>query len=241
MLIFSIAVVLVVLIGCGGGGAVPGAPARPAPVPVSFYGDSILSGSIKRSKGDGTHRDAWLMPRPVERINELAQGRIAGVDWSVPGATVQDARDGTPGMPFGPFAQAIQGDTSRVVVIGYATANALRYPNALVEYQTTLAAMVRQAQIAGMRVLLLGAPHLAMPAGDLSPDDSAALAMRLARFDDATKDVANKTGARFIDLRSVAFFGAADMADDVHPDQLYSDRLGALVAREVVAVVQALP
>lgn len=226
--------------GCGGGGAVPGA-ALPAPVQVSFYGDSILSGGIKLMQPDGSTTPGWLNPLPVQRITALSAGRITGVDWSLPGATVQDARDGTPGMPFGPFAQAIKADSSRVVVIGYATANALRFPRALAEYEATLADMVLEARDAGKRVLLLGAPYIALPMPGQSADDSAAIAMRINIFDLATKAVAARTGVRYIDLRQVVFFGVTDMADDVHPNQAYSARLCALIAPELGFAVEALP
>ena len=219
-----------VLVGCGGGGT-SGEPVLPlSPVAVSFYGDSITSGAIKPAPG-------WLNPRPVARITELAAGALQGVDWSLGGATVQDARDGTPGMPFGPFAQAIKLDASPVVVIRYATANALRFADRLPEYQRTLTDMVAQAQAAGKTVVLAGSTHIAAPMPGLSAADSRQVLANVDAFEAATRAVANQTGTPFIDLRAVPFAGAADMADDVHPNQQYSDRISAHIARALVALL----
>lgn len=228
--VMGVLVLLAMLIGCGGGGADPvQAPARAA-VCVSFYGDSITSGAIKPAPG-------WLNPRPVARITELAAGALQGVDYSLGGATVQDARDGTPGMPFGPFAQAVLADTSPVVVIRYATANALRFADRLSEYQRTLAGMVAQARAAGKTVVLAGSAHIAAPMPGLSADDSRQVLANVDAFEVATRAVATQTATPFIDLRAVPFEGAADMVDDVHPNQQYSDRISAHIARELVALL----
>ena len=227
--VFVLALVAL-LLGCGGGGTSVEPVQAPAPVRVSFYGDSITSGAIKPPPG-------WLNPRPVARITELAGGALQGVDWSLGGATVQDARDGTPGMPFGPFAQAILADTSPVVVIRYATANALRFADRLSEYQRTLADMVAQARAAGKTVVLVGSTHIAEPMPGLSADDSRQVLANVDAFEAATRAVAAQCGVLFIDLRAVPFEGATDMADDVHPSQQYSDRVSAHIARALVALL----
>ncbi len=218
------------LAGCGGGGASAEPVHASAPVRVSFYGDSITSGTIKTPAG-------WLNPRPVARITELAGGALQGVDYSLGGATVQDARDGTPGMPFGPFAQAILADTSPVIVIRYATANALRFADRLPEYERALTDMVGQARAAGKTVVLAGSTHIAAPMPGLSADDSRQVLANVDAFEAATRTVAQRTQVPFVDLRAVPFAGAADMADDVHPNQQYSDRLSAHLARALVALL----
>lgn len=233
-------VLVAMLVGCGGGGTGGELVQTPAPtsvptsaralVLVSFYGDSITSGAIKPAPG-------WLNPRPVARITELAAGALQGVDWSLGGATVQDARDGTPGMPFGPFAQAIKLDASPVVVIRYATANALRFADRLPEYQRALTDMVSQAQAAGKTVVLTGSTHIAAPMPGLSAADSRQVLANVDAFEAATRAVATQTGVLFVDLRAVPFAGAADMADDVHPNQQYSDRVSAHIARALVALL----
>ena len=194
---------------------------------VSFYGDSTLSGAINTSA-------KWVSPRPAKYIEGISGGKIAAVDYSMGGATVQDAIAGTPGIGFEPWAIQIRADASPVVVIGYATAGALRFGGQPDDYASSLTAMVLRAKEAGKRVLLLGAPYIASPMPGLSDADSAAVIEAVDTFDAITKWVAYKTGAEFVDVRAVPFYGLDYMSDGVHPSQAYSQRMGELIAQKII-------
>lgn len=209
------------LAGCGGG-----AP-KAQPLQASFYTDSILSGSIKTGSG-------WLSPRPIERIAALSNGALITVDHSVPGATVQDVSAGVPGVPFGKFSKAIEADPSRVLVLAYSTAGALRFGDQLEAYETLLGTMVRQALALGKTVVLVGSPWIASPISGLSAADSEAVLRALSEFDLATRSVAAQHNLLFINLRGLRQAQAADMADDVHPGQAYSELISQHVVAEIL-------
>ena len=193
---------------------------------VSFYGDSI-------TRGDG------LNPRPVERRTELSKGAFIGVDYSLGGSTVHDATTGDPRLPYrGPFADWIKQDMSEIVVIGHGGANALRYPDKIGEYDTLLTAMINQSRAQGKTVVLSGMTWVAHPVKGLSEADSTRVLSGLATFDDRTEAIAMREGCVFLDLRSVPFTGAADMLDEVHPNQDYSDRVSAYVTARLVGLIE---
>ena len=202
-------------------------PHKPSPrvTTVSMYGDSI-------TRGDG------LGTRPVARMTELAQGAWVGVDYSLGGSTVFDAVEGTdPRMPFGPWAQQMKTDTSPLIVIGYAGATALRYPDKIDEYTRLLEMMVDQAEEQGKVVVLRGMSSVPAAIRGYSEETSLRLNKALADFDQRTREIAARLGLRFVDLRMLPFAGQSDLMDEVHPNQEYSDRIGAFT---VSVVNQAL-
>ena len=202
------------------GGATPEVPVR-----VSFYGDSI-------TRGDG------LSPRPVERRTELAKGVFTGVDYALGGATVQAATLGDARLPFaGRFGDWIKQDSSEIVVLGYAGANALGGMENLAEYETLLTNMIRQAQAAGKVVVLSGITFVHTPVAGVSDADAVRILAALATFDGRTQAIAAREGCHFLDVRTVPFYGAVDMLDNVHPSQAYSDRVSAYVTAYLVGVV----
>ncbi len=214
---------LSMLFGCGG------AAQKAPPLQVSFYTDSILSGSIKTGAG-------WLSPRPVERTQQLSNGQLITVDLSIPGATVQDVAAGVPGVPFGKFSKAIEADPSRVLVLAYSTAGALRFGGQLADYEALLGTMTRQALALGKTVVLVGSPWIASPIPSLSAADSDAALRNIAAFDLATRSIAAQHNLLFINLRSLRQAQAADMADDIHPGQAYSELIAQLVAQALLKI-----
>lgn len=212
-----------VLNGCGGSAQ------NPLPLRVSVYSDSILSGSIKTGSG-------WLSPRPIERIAALSNGALITVDHSVPGATVQDVSAGVPGVPFGKFSKAIEADPSRVLVLAYSTAGALRFGDQPAAYETLLSTMITQALALGKTVVLVGSPWIASPIPSLSAADSEAALRNIAAFDLSTRSIAAQHNLLFINLRSLRPAQAADMADEVHPAQAYSELIAQLVAQALLKI-----
>ena len=201
----------------------------PRPVLVSFYGDSI-------TRGDG------LNPRPVERRTELARGAFVGIDYSLGGATVQDATAGDYRLPYKmPFADWIKQDPAKVCVIGHAGANALHYPDRIDEYDALLTAMITQARDSGKAVVLSGMTWVAAPIANASEADSARILQNLSEFDDRTEWIAMREGCKFLDLRSVPFNGAMDMLDQVHPAQAYADRVSAYVVQQLINLISGEP
>lgn len=193
--------------GCGGGEAVPW---------IEFYGDSLTFGSIEGPPGTITR----LAVPPVRRAQELLGDSALCVDLSLPGATVRDALDGVAMMPFGRFAEHVAATQASVLVVRYGGADALRGV-AVADFERDLAELVRLAQAAGKRVLLVGV--IATPTG--ATDD----------FDLAVERAADALGAGFVDVRAVPYSLPDDLADAVHPAQAWSDRMTALIAKSLGA------
>gem|GEM_PF-2790407 len=201
--------------GCGGGSpAEP--PAAPAPRVIEFFGDSLTFGSIEGPSGTLTR----LAVPPVRRAQELLGDAALCVDMSLPGATVGDALAGVAMMPFGRFADHVATTQASVLVIRYGGADAVR-GTPLADFERDLGEMVSLAQAAGKTVLLVGV--IATTAG--VTDD----------FDLAVERAADAFGTGFVDVRSVPFTLPADLADDVHPAQAWSDRITALIAKSLGA------
>ena len=197
--------------GCGGGSpAEP--PAAPAPRVIEFYGDSLTFGSIEGPAGTLTR----LAVPPVRRAQELLGDAAVCVDLSLPGATVGDALDGVAMMPFGRFADHVATTQASVLVVRYGGADALRGV-AAADFERDLAELVRLAQAAHKRVLLVGV--IATPTG--ATDD----------FDLAVERAADALGAGFVDVRAVPYTLPDDLADAVHPAQAWSDRITAAIAQ----------
>ena len=218
---------ILAIVGAIGGFCVYMSQPRPNKPPavktVGMYGDSITD-------GDG------LDPRPVARMTELAQGAWVGVDYALGGSTVMDAVAGTdPRVPFGPWEKHMKIDTSSVIVIGYAGATALRYPDKIDEYTRLLEQMIVQAEWQGKIVVLRGMSHVPDLIKGYSNTDSIRLNKALADFDQRTREIASRLDLRFVDLRLLPFAGQSDLMDEVHPNQAYSDRISA----HTVAAVNA--
>ena len=195
--------------GCGGGSpAEP--PAAPAPRVIEFFGDSLTFGSIEGPSGTLTR----LAVPPVRRAQELLGTSALCVDLSLPGATVADALAGVAMMPFGRFADHVATTQASVLVVRYGGADALRGV-AAADFERDLAELVRLAQAAHKRVLLVGV--IATPTG--ATDD----------FDLAVERAADALGAGFVDVRAVPYSLPDDLADAVHPAQAWSDRMTAAI------------
>jgi hypothetical protein len=201
--------------GCGGGSpAEP--PAVPAPRVIEFFGDSLTFGSIEGPAGTLSRLDV----PPVRRAQEFLGDAAVCVDMSLPGATVGDALAGVAMMPFGRFADHVATTQASVLVIRYGGADAIR-GTPLADFERDLAAMVRLAQAAGKRVLLVGV--IATTSGITDP------------FDLAVERTADAHGTGFVDVRAVPYTLPDDLADDVHPAQAWSDRITALIAKSLGA------
>jgi hypothetical protein len=199
--------------GCGGGDAP--APAGPAaPAVIEFYGDSLTFGNIAGPVGELIR----LGVPPVRRAQELLGDAAVCVDLSLPGATVRDALDGVAMMPFGRFAEHVRATRAGVLVIRYGGADALRGV-AVADFERDLTALVRLAQAAHKRVLLVGV--IATPTG--ATDD----------FDLAVERTADALGTGFVDVRAVSVTFPDDLADAVHPAQAWSDRITAAIVRHL--------
>jgi hypothetical protein len=197
--------------GCGGGSpAEP--PAVPAPRVIEFFGDSLTFGSIEGPAGTLSRLDV----PPVRRAQEFLGDAAVCVDMSLPGATVGDALAGVAMMPFGRFADHVATTQASVLVIRYGGADAIR-GTPLADFERDLAAMVRLAQAAGKRVLLVGV--IATTSGITDP------------FDLAVERTADAHGTGFVDVRAVPYTLPDDLADDVHPAQAWSDRITAAIAQ----------
>ena len=187
--------------GCGSGDS---------PRVIEWYGDSLTFGSVAGPSGELTR----LPVPPVRRAQELLGDSALCVDLSLPGATVRDALDGVAMMPFGRFAEHVAATQASVLVVRYGGADALRGV-AVADFERDLAELVRLAQAAHKRVLLVGV--IATPTG--ATDD----------FDLAVERAADALGAGFVDVRAVPYSLPDDLADAVHPAQAWSDRMTAAI------------
>ncbi len=194
--------------GCGGGDASPALPV------VEFYGDSLTFGSIEGPAGTVTR----LAVPPVRRAQQQLEDAAVCVDLSLPGATVRDALDGVAMMPFGRFAEHVAATQASVLVVRYGGADALRGVP-LAEFEQDLAELVRLAQAAHKRVLLVGVINT--PGGETDA------------YDLAVERTADALGLGFVDVRAVPFAFPDDLADPVHPAQAWSDRLTAAIVRHL--------
>ena len=183
-----------------------------SPRVIEWYGDSLTFGSIAGPSGELTR----LAVPPVRRAQELLGGAALCVDLSLPGATVRDALEGVPMMPFGPFAQHVQSTRADTLVIRYGGADAIR-GTPLYEFERDLSVLVHLAQDAGKTVLLVGV--IAITSGITDP------------FDLAVERTADATGTGFVDVRAVPVTLPDDLADAVHPAQAWSDRITAAIVR----------
>lgn len=222
----------VLLTACGG--AEP--PTLPSPpVGVSFFGDSLTSGSLD----NGGHLDVL----PVVRMTQLSDGAFVGRDYSYPGATVWDARDGAPGLPYVNFGDALLDDDSRIIVIRFIASALARGGDQEVEYAQVLTMMVGQVRAAGKLPVFVGAHHLVPPPEryGISLADAMRIMGNIDRFEVATKQVAEDAGVLFIETRLVPFYGAVDIADSIHPTQAYSDRMSAFIVAGLLPLLKDLP
>lgn len=192
------------LAGCGGGGA-PGLPV------VAVYGDSIASGHIAVPPGR-------LAVPPARRLQELLAGRATVADFAQPGARVRDALTGAATMPLGPFAEHVRAARPDVVVLRFGGADVV-LGTPVSEFARDLALLVDHAHAAGARVVLVGMPHSAEQ-----------WESRAVIFDAAILVVVGWKGVAFVDTFSLA---AGGLADGIHPDAAYADRLTAPIAASI--------
>jgi GGDEF domain-containing protein len=104
------------------------------------------------------------------------------------------------------------------LVVRYGGADALRGVP-LAEFEQDLAELVRLAQAAHKRVLLVGV--IATPTGATDA------------FDLAVERTADALGTGFVDVRAVPATLPDDLADAVHPAQAWSDRITAAIVRHL--------
>ena len=167
-------------------------------------------------------------------MTELSGGAFVGVDYAHPGMTVWDAVEGTADAL--PWETAMQRDTAQFVVIRYA-GSALARPGQVRDYEQVLETMIRTAQGHRKTVVLLGSPRMAAPDDryGISPADSARIMASVDEFEAATKALALRMGVVFIEVRKVPFYGKSDVADIIHPNQGYSDRMSAFIVERLIA------
>lgn len=214
------------LAACGGGAApvgYVGASRRPAL--VACIGDSLFSGGIHLSPtGD---QAGWLSPRPVLLLRQ--QLGVDCIDYSRGG--------------FGARALLSSWETdllvepSNCVVLRLGGADAIGGVEPS-EFKGDLAELVRLALAAGRRVVLPGLPWMARrPAWQDPIGMTQAVfvdrAARAAAIDSAVREVALDAGVPFVDIRSLPFQGAEDLADAVHLAQPYANRCIAAIAAAV--------
>lgn len=209
----TVALLLAFLTACGGGDSRVG-PQKSRPPVVGFWGDSITSGSVNTSAG-------WLSPRPVERMQQLAGDAFVALDRSLPGATALDALAGL--QPFD-----LEGID--VVVLRYGMADAVRQVHA--DDRAFAQAVDDLVLRAGARrVVLTGIPKITVRPDLPGVDD--ALVAQVAAYDLALRELAARRGIPFIDVRALPF-AITDLADTIHPAQGYSDRIAALIVRQLL-------
>jgi len=126
--------ILVLLVSCGGGGD--------STRTVSFYGDSITSGT--HSADPNRWSPATWSPSPVQHIAQLAG--VQGIDYSHDGASSADA--------------TIHPDASTIAVIRFGVADSVRgmAPDA---FAANITRLVGQARAQGKDVILTGLTHAA--------------------------------------------------------------------------------
>lgn len=212
------------LAACGGGGAVQGERVPPVgPVTVEFFGDSLTWGAVDM----GSNITSRLPVPPVRRAQELLGPDWYCVDMSLPGAIAAEVLAGTAFLPAGPFAAHVRASPASVVVLRLGGADAIR-GTPVADFERDLTELVRLAQAAGQRVLLVGVIRL-----HLWRDLTDAHLAAVDAMDAAVRRVATATGAGFADVRSVPVTFPDDLADTVHPGQAWSDRMVAVIVDQI--------
>jgi hypothetical protein len=176
-----------------------GAPALPV---VAVYGDSIASGQIATEPGEPLR---YLAVRPAQRLQQLLEGRAVVLDRAEAGATAAGSLAG--------FPARLAADQPDVAVLRFGGADAVlgTHPAA---FSLDLALLVNAAKLQGRRVVVVGLPH--HPAHEDA----------LAALDSAARGIADWARAPFADTFAAP---AGALADGIHPDQVYSDQMTAVI------------
>jgi acyl-CoA thioesterase-1 len=156
-----------------------------------------------------TWQPAVWSPTPAQHIAQLAG--VVALDYSQDGGRAQDAR--------------IHPDGAQLVVLRYGVADLVRGTD-LQAWLLEVARLVAEARARGAGVLITGLPHTAPP---IAPT---------AAWDAALRRLAGDLGVPFVDVQSLAFDPAHDLADPTHPAQGYSRRIGAAVAAAISVHMQ---
>lgn len=162
----------------------------------------------------GTHSADYNVWTPAvwspTPVEHIAQiAGIRAVDYSYNGASAADA--------------AIRADTSRLVVIRFGVADTV-HGLTPAQFAGHITRLVDGARSQGKAVILTGLPHAA--AVDTGPLDA------------VMRERAQALGVPFVDVRALAF-GPGDLADALHPGEVYSRRIGQAVAEVIKAVLSS--
>lgn len=155
----------------------------------------------------GTHSadyNVWTPVRwnPSPVEHIAALADIEALDYSVDGSSAVGAR--------------LRSDNSSVVVIRYGVADRVRdiHPET---FKAGITSLVNEAKSKGKRVILTGLPHTA------GLDTSALNYIMM--------ECAVALNVEFIDIHSLPFDAATDLADAIHPAEGYSRRIGETIAK----------
>lgn len=206
--------------GCGAGGSSVGV-ACPETAMVSWYGDSITSGFA-------------LDIRPVRAAAELLGPSAVCLDRSWPGVVVSNH--------VGRWESTVEMDPATVLVLRFGGADTLTL-TPKVEFINALSALTVTAMRHGKKVVIPGVIRMArkpVEQEQLGWDDAQFEVFRAHSLllDSATREVALRFGATWVDIQAVSFSGPSDLVDAVHPAQGYSDRCVNEIVRSVKRELQ---
>lgn len=153
----------------------------------------------------GSYPGEKLAVSPVVRMTEYAQGRWTGVNYAVDGMRCVEHPVPQAGM--------------RAYVFRFGMADQVK-GTVLAELQDCLYKSVKSLLQMGNAVYLVGVIHVPDPSRNAILED----------WDRAIRTIATSLGAPFIDVRSL---GQVEMHDDIHPNQVGSDRVSRLIADSI--------
>ncbi|ABM32931.1 SGNH/GDSL hydrolase family protein [Paracidovorax citrulli] len=211
------AMVLGLLVGCGGGGG-----GGSTPLSIEIFGDSIA-----RGPGISTPMPATLRAlRPAWAIDDRSASGlvladlIAGYSAPWPGAPA----DAYPRGPQPPFAQVSR--SARVVVLAAGLNDALEMRTPA-QYGADLREAIRIVRAEGRLPVLAGIVDL--PVADLFTPERVA---RRAELNAVTLALAAELGLQHAGWGE-DYRGPVDVIDNVHRTQAASDRLAVLLAAAI--------
>jgi len=159
----------------------------------------------------GTHSSdysVWLPvrwePTPVQAI-DAALPTWAAIDYSRDGLRASEA--------------VILPDESDLVVLRLGVADTV-VGTAPARFRAAVGGLIAQARAQGKGVLIAGLPHTATPGAT-------------AALDAVLRQLASEWGLPFVDVQSLPFDAASDLADPTHPALGYSRRIGELVTSAI--------
>ena len=157
--------------------------------------------------------NARLDVPPVRRINEYTK-LYEVIDYSLPGATTRAALRGSPGLPFDNFKSQMETSQEKITLLRFGGADALLD---IAEFEQNLRELVKLVRLNNKTPIITGIVYIS------NPDT------RVDAYNEVAKSVAQSTGTKFIDLRSLPY-KPEDSVDGLHPTQEYSDRISKLIA-----------